>query len=113
MLTPSKFSLIVAALLAPCLAQAQAREEVSTKVSYADLDVRTAAGAGVLYERIRSAARQICAPAQQEPGRTQLQRDMHERACVTAAVDGGVRRVDLPELTRLAGSPSRLVLAQR
>ena len=105
--------LLTTVLLALCGARAQALEKVSAVVSYADLDVTTAVGARALYARIRSVAGSICATAQQEPGRTQLQRDMHERRCVRSAVESGVRGVNAPELTRLAGLTPPLLLAGR
>ena len=104
---------VATALLTPCAIKAQAREDVSSVVSYADLDLTTDGGARILYARIRSAAGHICAAAQQEPGRTQLQRDMHERSCVRAAIDSGVRGVSSPELTRLAGASPPVILAGR
>jgi UrcA family protein len=63
-------------------------------VNYADLDISTAAGAEKLYERIRSAAAQVC------PRVDFMQTQRHAAAvrCQNAAVAHAVNSVASPQL---------------
>jgi UrcA family protein len=67
----------------------------SVIVSYADLDLSNPAGADTLYERIKAAARKVCAPlATKELSRIGLWRDCYEQA-----VSNAVATIDRPTLT--------------
>jgi UrcA family protein len=68
----------------------------SIKVSYADLDLSTQAGAATLYSRIRGAARQVCG----YDGMTYLDHTSWKR-CFNGAVGDAVAKVNSPRLTAL------------
>jgi UrcA family protein len=65
-------------------------------VSYADLNVSSAAGAKTLYGRISSAANNVC-PADARD----LRSHQAHAACMEQAIGGAVREVNLPQLSRL------------
>lgn len=54
----------------------------TTSVHYADLDLSGSAGANILQQRVRLAARQVCGSA---PDVRELQRTATHRACVANA----------------------------
>jgi UrcA family protein len=62
-------------------------------VKFADLDLTHAAGAEALYARIRSAARQVCAPSM--------------RPCIDQAIARAVADVNAPLLTSYSMTRSR------
>jgi UrcA family protein len=86
-----------AATLCALSTSVRATEEVPTKrVRFDDLNLANAAGAKVLYERIRAAAREVC--ASYDTG------DLVNRtlqACVARAIEDGVMKVNAPALTAL------------
>ena len=67
----------------------------SVFVHFADLDLSSAAGAKVLYERLRGAAESVCAPLDDRS----LWRHMRFNACVKGAISGAVAKVDQPLVT--------------
>jgi UrcA family protein len=69
----------------------------SEKVSYADLDISTRAGAQVLYHRIVVAAHQVC----DSPGTRDLLLLEMERKCDDQAIDNAVKRVNSPALSQV------------
>jgi UrcA family protein len=77
---------------------AQAGEEnpPSKTVKFADLDIRTPEGAKALYQRIRAAANQVCAPTYRDP----VLRD-GVGTCVNSAIDNAVKKINAPYLTAL------------
>jgi len=92
------------ALLASTPADAQAERSVT--VHFADLNLNEPADVAVLYQRIRSAAAQVCGP--RELGGPHIaSTDYHH--CVTAAIERTVTQVDRPGLGayhRAHGAPS-------
>lgn len=80
--------------------EAQRSTEVTTSVavSYADLDIASAAGAKTLYARIRSAARKVCGP---EPSGLDLHGMAAYDACFQGAVSRAVHRVGSDRLQAL------------
>src|SRR5262245_9290523 len=64
-------------------------------VSYADLNLTNATGAKRLYQRIETAAAQVCGPENGNLG-THLRR----KSCISRAVREAVAEVAAPELTR-------------
>jgi UrcA family protein len=66
-------------------------------VSYAGLDLYAQSDAKVLYTRIRSAAKQVCAPL--ESIELTLRRSW--QSCVNEAVASAVQHVNAPTLTAL------------
>ena len=87
--------------IAICTLQATARASddalPSQKVSYADLDISTPAGAKVLYGRIVTAARHVCAlNANRDLGSFQW-----ANRCTDHAIDKAVKDVGSPALSAL------------
>jgi|ERR1700733_9481313 UrcA family protein len=76
---------------------AQAEEAPSKVVRFADLDIKTPAGAKALYGRIRAAAHEVC---DQSVGSDPILRPA-VRECIDKAIDNAVRKVDAPALTAL------------
>jgi UrcA family protein len=64
-------------------------------VHFADLDLSSAAGAQVLYQRLRGAAKSVCGPLDDR----NVSRHMAFDACVKAAIGGAVAKVDQPLVT--------------
>jgi UrcA family protein len=73
----------------------------SVKVSFADLNLGSQAGAMALYERIQRAARKVCTPDTTERG---LQRYRDWKACYDTAVTNAVGKVNSPLLSALHSS---------
>ena len=67
----------------------------SEKVSYADLNLSTPAGAAALYNRIASSARRVCG-SDDMPGR-----HFAWKGCCRSAIDAAVSTVNSPLLTAL------------
>jgi UrcA family protein len=74
-------------------------DQVSIKVSLADLNVTSDAGAHEALARINRAARQICGGGDAEPSFTQ---QMQFRSCVTGAVGRTVAAINQPALTAVS-----------
>jgi len=89
--------LIAAALAAAFVTVAGAADLPQVHVNYSDLNVNTAAGAAVLYQRIRGAAEQVCP--------TFLARDLNAeaaaKACKVRAIGEAVAAVHAPALTQV------------
>jgi UrcA family protein len=79
-------------------AQPDFRESLRMNVSYADLNIDSPAGVKVLYSRLRSAARRVCAPFDDGQQRTI---NFHFRACVKNALDSAVAQVNKPTLSAM------------
>ena len=82
---------------ATCAQAAEAPAAASVRVNYHDLDLATASGSQVLYRRIVSAARKVCAP---EDIRV-LNEVMIAHVCEANAVERAVRAVHSPQLAAL------------
>jgi UrcA family protein len=70
--------------------------ESAERVTYADLDLNSAAGARTLLHRIDLAARRICGPSSHSP--LEPRAASLNRRCVIEAVDMAVARIDAPLL---------------
>jgi len=82
-------------------ATAQTLLPVKTKqmtISFADLNVHSELGAGVLLNRIRMAARMVCGP---EPMFLDLGGQRFYEACRKNALDSAVAAVDAPVVVEL------------
>jgi UrcA family protein len=79
---------------------------VSIKVSYADLNLSSTAGASALYGRIKSAAKRACG----YEGSSLTDIRLWKR-CVHEAVDDAVGRVNSPLLTQVHTGKSPTVTA--
>jgi UrcA family protein len=77
-------------------AEAPASADVSRTVHFDDLDVNHAAGAAVLYQRIRHAAQEVCGDPHL-PGSYMISRSW--ASCVADAVNRAVVAVDRPAVT--------------
>jgi len=89
---------ILAACLSPLSAVAAAASDQAVPartVHFADLDLTNAEGAGVLYGRIREAARDVCAPADS----SNLQQLAFSQHCTQAAIGRAVNEVNAPLLS--------------
>jgi UrcA family protein len=102
---------LVAAATAPTLERGY--ELVTRTVKFADLDLRSKTGVATLYERIQSAAKQVCEP---ENSRT-FEHINRIRRCEQRAVDQAVMDVNSPGLTEYhreqTGALTLLGLVQR
>ncbi len=88
---------VSAAFSVSVLAQAVVADAApQVHVSYADLNVSTAAGAKVLYSRISSAASNVC-PADAK----ELRSHQAHAACMEQVIGGAVRDANLPQLSKL------------
>ncbi len=91
-------------------ATAQNAETVSVKVSFGDLNLATEAGAKVMLQRFRNAAKTICGPALSDP----IQIMYEYRPCVNAITDHAVATFHNPIVTALnsgKGAPAATALA--
>ncbi len=79
-------------------AEPDSHDALRMDVSYADLNIDSAAGAKVLYGRLRSAAQRVCAPF--DDGR-QTTFNHHFQACLRNALDSAVAQVNRPTLTAM------------
>jgi UrcA family protein len=86
------------ALFAALTAGAHAADVPQVHVNYADLNVNTAAGAKVLYQRIRGAADLVCGVADTR----ELARLSRAQACAAHAIAEAVDAVNSPVLTAVA-----------
>jgi UrcA family protein len=90
--------LMIATMFCAALAAgAQAAEVTPVHVKYADLNPNDAAGAKVLYQRIRRAADTVCAV----PDTTELAFIAMKKQCMVKAIAEAVAQVNAPTLTAL------------
>src|SRR5882757_4036839 len=82
-------------------AQAADLESRQMSVSYADLNIESAAGLKVLYGRLQFAARRVCAPFDDGQHRTV---NFHFRVCYRNALDSAVAKINKPTLTAMHSS---------
>jgi UrcA family protein len=89
-------------------AQASEPTPPSRTVKFGDLDIQTAAGAKILYKRIRYAAAKVCEPVDHDPVTREAM-----PVCVATAIDNAVRTVNAPYLTALRFGDSNVRLASK
>jgi UrcA family protein len=77
------------------LAWGYSGEALTKKVTYGDLNLDDEQGAKALYNRIRSAAQEVCAPFESK----ELARRIPWQTCVDHAVTSGVEQVNRPLVT--------------
>lgn len=76
------------------------QEVRALKISLADIDLNSAQGATMLFDRIDAAARKVCGEsADMSPARAKV-----FDTCRTRAVHYAVKEVDAPQLTQLAAA---------
>ena len=88
---------VAAAFVAGFGVAAQAADLPQVHVNYGDLNVNTAAGAAVLYQRIRNAAEQVCGTF----GVRDLGAAAAAKACKTRAIGEAVAAVHAPVLSQM------------
>ena len=102
--THNKFALVAVATLGIAFFAAGARADdaqvgvPTRKVSYADLNLDTEAGAKVLYQRIRDAAERVCGDVDSR----QMDVAFAAKTCMDRAIVASVRQVNAARLTRTA-----------
>ena len=79
------------------VAQATEQDPPSKTVKFTDLNIQTPEGASVLYHRIRVAARDVC---ELSAGGDPIYM-LAEGACINAAIDNAVKKINAPYLTAL------------
>ena len=92
------------------IASAASPAASSRTVGFADLDLSHPAGVAVLYQRIRTAALEVCRPL--------LERDLtfaaRSRSCVEDAIARAVNEVNAPVLSQYHHMETRsVIVAQR
>ena len=75
-------------------------EKVSVKVSYADLDIHSSAGAKVLYARLKRASEQVCGSTSYVTTRS-LTETSKAKACVREALEASVEKIDSDALEEI------------
>lgn len=78
-------------------------EDHAISVSYADLDIKNAAGAKVLYVRLQRASRSVCG-LNEVRSVGSLNQLTHAKQCYRAALDKAVAKIDSKALEELHDS---------
>ena len=73
-------------------------DDVSVRVSYADLDIHSEAGAKVLYSRLKRASEEVCG-IQSHVINGSLAATKNARACYREALEVSVKKIDSAALT--------------
>jgi UrcA family protein len=97
------------------LAAREPSEVPSRKVSYADLNLSTLAGATTLYRRIQQAARSVCGT---DDGGRSIGPHLQWRKCYESAIADAIAKVNSPMLTavhddKTSGRKGATLLSQR
>jgi UrcA family protein len=80
---------------------ARAAEPIQVNVSYADLNLESAAGIQSLYGRLKFASQRVCAPW--DDGRSSHANFVFQR-CYQTALDSAVAKINRPVLTAMHNS---------
>ena len=80
-------------------------ESRSTTVSFSREETRTLEGAQGVYEKLRSAAEEVCSQVIEPMGLS----NQDYRTCVTSALDSAVRDANVPLLSLLHGNRSTML----
>lgn len=95
-------SLLLAGAAIPAIATAAAPTQIddtSIKVSYADLNIESEAGASVLYLRLRRASEEVCGIRVHEINGSLV--NSKARACFREALEAAVDKVDSDALKKI------------
>ena len=95
--------LLVIGMVLPTVALAAAPsqfEDVSVRVSYADLNIATEAGAKALYSRLKKASKQVCGLNSYAVTRSPAEMT-HARACYEESLESSVREAESDILTEI------------
>jgi len=101
--------IVAAALVAGIVTAAQGAEFPQVHVKYADLNLNSEAGAAVLYQRIRSAAAQVCGTF----GVRDLSAQAAAKACQARAIGEAVATVHAPALTQVYEGKTAVAVVER
>ena len=85
------------------VAIASAAEDTQKTVTYTELTASSAQGAAALYNRIRMASAEVCAPLDHGD----LVSKMHMKACMQKAIVDAVSQVNQPALTAVYNARNR------
>ena len=100
----TRLSLLPLAIIAvPAIAAAAAPtqiEDASIKVSYADLNIQSEAGARVLYTRLKRATEEVCG-IQTHVINGSLAETLHARTCYRETLEASVEKIDSDALSRI------------
>mgnify|MGYP001813056303 CR=1 FL=1 len=97
------FILLALGLTAPAIGSAATPshfEDVSVRVSFADLNIHSQAGAKVLYARLKRASEEVCGLDFYTINRSLTQKRI-ARACYLAALEASVEKVDSDALSEM------------
>ena len=95
--------LAAAAIAVPAIGSAAAPtqfDDASVKVSYADLDIHSEAGARVLYSRLKRASRAVCG-VQSHVVNGSLAMTLKARACFQETLEASVKKIDSEALDEI------------
>ncbi len=95
--------LAAAAITAPAIGSAAAPtqfDKVSVRVSYADLDIHSEAGARVLYSRLKRASEEVCG-IQTHIINGSLAQTMKARECFRDTLEASVEKIDSSALDEI------------
>ena len=115
LITVAIFSSLASSMATVCGAEGGGAGLPERIVKFGDLDVSSSKGVLILYNRIRVAAEEVCAPV----SHGDLSSRMHEKACVAQVIERAVTTVNLPALSEVFASkqqarrPIALVAAQK
>jgi UrcA family protein len=98
---------LLGASVQPTFAQTETQSVV---VNYADLDIRSDAGAASMLARLRAAAAAVCAPWNQ--GQKGVDSHLRFVACRDTALSQSVASLDAPRVTALYAGHAPTQLAQ-
>jgi UrcA family protein len=106
---PARVAVISAGIAVLCCAGtgslAWAAEPIRIDVSYADLNIESAAGVKSLYGRLRFAAQRVCAPLDDGRG---IPGNFRYQNCYKTALDSAVGQINKPVLTAMHQSRGRV-----
>lgn len=75
-------------------------DDVSVKVSYADLDIESKAGAKVLYSRLKRASEEVCG-IKPHVINGSLATTLRARTCYRETLEGSIEQIDSDTLTAI------------
>ena len=95
--------LLLLGIAVPAIGMAAAPSQIddaSIKVSYADLNIQSEAGARVLYTRLKRASEEVCG-IQTHVINGSLAATLRARACFDETLEASVRKIDSDALSKI------------
>lgn len=96
-------SLLLIGVAAPAIGMAASPsqiEDATIKVSYADLNIQSEAGARILYARLKRATEEVCG-IQSHVINGSLAETLRARTCFREALEASVEKIDSDALTEI------------